>query len=136
MDPRTVFCHNGGCPARGKVGEGNIGVHSRAENRYICRECGKTFTATAGTPLYRLHKPAQSYLLVMVLLSHGCPPRAIVAAFGIDERTVSCWMARAGEHCRRLHGHLVASGAWSWGRSRPTSCGSSWWGGSCGWRWR
>ena len=28
MDPTKVFCDNPHCPARGKLGEGNIKVHS------------------------------------------------------------------------------------------------------------
>jgi len=33
MDPQTQFCHNSECPARGRVGQGNIGVPSQAEPR-------------------------------------------------------------------------------------------------------
>ncbi|MHB8628662.1 MAG: IS1 family transposase [Aggregatilineales bacterium] len=40
---------------------------------------------------------------VVTLLAYGCPPQAIVAAFGMDERTVSAWQARAGEHAQLLH---------------------------------
>ena len=36
MDPRRQFCHNAECPARGRAGEGNIGVHSEVERRYVC----------------------------------------------------------------------------------------------------
>ena len=36
MDPGKVFCHNPDCPARGKSGRGNIGIHSRKKRRYIC----------------------------------------------------------------------------------------------------
>ena len=32
--------------------------------------------------------------LVLTLLSHGCPPPAMVAAFGLDDRTVAAWLAR------------------------------------------
>jgi transposase-like protein len=37
------------CPARGKIGENNIVVHSRKEAHYQCKICGKTFAATSGT---------------------------------------------------------------------------------------
>lgn len=107
MDPRSQFCHNRGCPARGKVGERNIKVHSPKERRYKCQTCGKTFTETKGTATYRLHKPAELYYLVLVLLSHGCPVPAIVAAFGLDERTVTDWLEKAGVHCQGVHQHLV-----------------------------
>src|SRR5262249_38185603 len=47
---------------------------------------------------------------VVTLLAHGCPLQAIVAAFGLDERTVARWQARAGAQGRRVHAHLVESG--------------------------
>src|SRR5215217_1873543 len=110
MDPRQQFCHNLGCPARGQVGQGNIGVHSQAERRYVCHTCGRTFAATTGTAFYRLRSAADQVTLVLTLLSHGCPPQAIVAAFGLDERTVAAWLARAGTHCQTVHAHLVQQG--------------------------
>src|SRR5919205_837753 len=107
MDPQRQFCHNDACPARGQVGHGNIRVHSRQEQRYRCQTCGCTFVSTLGTPFYRLRTAADVVTLVLTLLSHGCPPQAIVAAFGLDERTVAAWLGRAGAHCQRVHAHLV-----------------------------
>jgi hypothetical protein len=49
-------------------------------------------------------------VLVLTLLSHGCPAQAIVAAFGLDERTVARWLGSAGRHCQRVHEHLVEQG--------------------------
>jgi transposase-like protein len=54
MDPQRQFCHNPDCSARGQVGQGNITIHSQKEQRYRCTACGRTFTATMGTPFYRL----------------------------------------------------------------------------------
>src|SRR4051812_20807354 len=71
---------------------------------------GGPFAATCDTPFYRLHKPAELAVLVLTLLSHGCPTQAIVAAFGLDERTVARWLASAGRHCQRVHEHLVEQG--------------------------
>src|SRR3954454_3549799 len=110
MDPQTQFCHNPACPARGRVGAGNIGIHSQAEQRYRCRTCGRTFAATTGTVYYRLRTMVDLVTVVLTLLSHGCPPQAIVAAFGLDERTVAAWLARAGTHCRQVQEHLVQRG--------------------------
>src|SRR5215216_3325555 len=90
MDPQHRFCHNAECPARGQTGQGNSTIHSRKEQRYKCERCGKTFAASTGTALYRLHKSPDLFALVVTLLSHGCPSQAIVAAFGLDERTVAC----------------------------------------------
>jgi transposase-like protein len=107
MDPHTVFCPNRECPARGQLGEGNIGVHSQKERRYCCRVCGKTFVARTGTAFYRLRTAEETVALVITLLAHGCPLQAIVAAFGIDERTVQAWETRAGKQCQRVQEHLV-----------------------------
>ena len=93
MDPQQIFCHNPDCPASGKVGCGNIGVHSRKQQRYICHECKTTFTQSKGTPFYRLRYSVEVVSQVITLLAYGCPLQAIVAAFGIDERTVGSWQA-------------------------------------------
>ena len=110
MDPQARFCHNPDCPARGQPGLGNIRIHSRSERRYRCTACGRTFAETRGTPFYRLKKATDLVTIVLTLLCHGCPLPAIVAAFGLDERTVAAWRDRAGRHGRHFHEHHVLSG--------------------------
>jgi transposase-like protein/IS1 family transposase len=107
MDPTTVFCPNLACPARGQTGQDNIGVHSRKDQRFICMQCHKTFTATTGTVFYRLRTSAETVTLVVTLLAHGCPLQAIVVAFGFDARTVANWWARAGGQCQAVQAYLV-----------------------------
>ena len=107
MDPTTTFCPNGNCPARGQTGQGNIGIHSRKEQRFICHACDKTFSATTGTGFYRLRTSAETVVIVVTLLAHGCPVQAIVAAFGFDERTVANWWARSGRQGQAVHESLV-----------------------------
>ena len=60
MDPTTIFCPNEHCPARGQSGQGNIGIHSRKEQRFICHACQKTFSARKGTVFYRLRTSAET----------------------------------------------------------------------------
>jgi transposase-like protein len=107
VEPHRAFCPNPDCPARGQAGQGNIKVHSHKERRYRCLSCDKTFAATKGTPFYRLHKEASLFVCVVTLLAHGCPTQAVVAAFGLDERTVAAWQARAGTHAQAVHGHFL-----------------------------
>ncbi len=107
MDPTTVFCPNGNCHARGQTGKGNIGIHSRKAQRFICHECHKTFSATTGTVFYRLRTAAETVVLIVTLLAHGCPVHAIVAAFGFDERTRADWWARSGRQGQGVHAYLV-----------------------------
>jgi transposase-like protein len=103
MDPKGVFCGNPACPDRGKADQGNIKAHCRKERRFRCATCQKTFAASKGTPFYRLHKDATQFVLVVTLLANGCPLPAIVAAFGLDERTVAAWRDKAGSHCQAVH---------------------------------
>ncbi len=107
MDSRGVFCPNRACPARGQSDHGNIRVHSQRRQRYRCTICSQTFTASKGTALYRLHRPQAVFVQVVTLLAYGCPPAAIVAAFGLDERTVAAWHQRAGRHSERVQQALV-----------------------------
>jgi len=107
MDPRTTFCPNWHCPARGQIGRGNIGIHSQKEQRFICHACHKTFSARKGTVFYRLRTSAETVVLVVTLLAHGCPVQAIVAAFGFDERTVADWWARSGRQGQAVQEALV-----------------------------
>ena len=110
MDPLAQFCHNPDCPARGQPGSGNIRIHSRKERRYLCSICGRTFAATRDTPFYRLKKSVDLVTIVVTLLCHGCPVQAVVAAFGLDERTVADRRDRAGRHGQLLHEHRVLRG--------------------------
>src|SRR3972149_3331565 len=107
MNPRELFCPNIACPARGQIGKGNIHVHSQKDKRCICEICGQTFTTTKGSIFYRQRSGPQLVMWVIVLLAYGCPLQAIVKAFGLDERTVSDWQARAGQHCQQVHEHWV-----------------------------
>ena len=86
---------------------GATGIHSRKEQRFICHECQKTFSASKGTAFYRLRTSAETVVIVVTLLAHGCPLQAIVAAFGFDERTIAAWWARSGHQGQAVHEYLV-----------------------------
>ena len=107
MDPTTVCCPSLACPARGQTGQGNIGIHSQQEKRFICTACRTTFATTKGTALYRLRTAADMVSLVVTLMAHGCPLQAIVVACRVDERTVAAWVRRAGVQGQAVQEHLV-----------------------------
>jgi transposase-like protein len=110
MDPQQRFCHNRGCWAYGRAGEGHIVIHSQKEHRYKCKRCKKTFSETKGTAFYRAHKPHELLVTVVTLLAYGCPVQAIVAAFALDERTIHRWQHESGRQCQRVHQHIVQAG--------------------------
>jgi transposase-like protein/IS1 family transposase len=110
MNASAVFCPNLDCCARGKIGAGNIVIHERARPRYRCNTCGKRFSAFQGTMFAGLRKPKSLVVIVVTLLTYGCPLQAIVHAFGLDERTVAAWRDRAGAQCQQVHEALVERG--------------------------
>lgn len=107
MNPQDQFCPNIECHASGRVGGDNIKVHSHKEKRYKCKCCGRTFSERKGTALYGIKKAPDLFVTVLSLLSHGCPLQAIVATYGVDERTVKAWQLKAGVHCQGVHENLV-----------------------------
>jgi transposase-like protein len=107
MELEKLFCPNLDCPARGQIGQGNIGVHSQKEKRAICHVCDKSFATSSGTIFYRLRTEPQIVIWVLILLANGCPLQAAAIAFGLDERTIKNWWQRAGSHCEGVHNHLV-----------------------------
>ena len=77
MDPTTTCCPHQPCPARGHTGQGNIGIHVQKEQRFLCHTCHTTFSARKGPVFYRLRTAAETAVLVVTLLAHGCPVQAI-----------------------------------------------------------
>lgn len=120
------------CPDCGEKSNGRIGVHSQKERRYKCHACGKTFSDSYGTPLYGLKYPQWIVILVLTLLAYGCPLPAIVAAFAVDERTVSAWQDKAGKHAKRVQEGVVCTGQVDLGQVQgdefyvKTQCGGVW----------
>lgn len=110
MDASKQFCPNEACSARGQKAQGNIRIHDRQRQRYRCKVCKRTFSARRGTMFEGLRKPRDLIVIVVTLLTYGCPVQAIVHAFGLDERTVANWRDRAGMHCQRVHQEIVEQG--------------------------
>ena len=103
MNLQDVYCPYPECSDKGEVGKGNVVWFSRVRQRCKCRSCGRTFSYRRGTLFYGLRTAEQTVTQVVTLLAYGCPCQAIVAAFGLDERTVYAWQRRAGAHARAVH---------------------------------
>jgi transposase-like protein len=110
MDTSKPFCPNLACSARGQQNQGTIVIHDRKRQRYRCKVCQKTFGARRGTMFEGLRKPVDLIVIVVTLLTYGCPVQAIVHAFGLDERTVATWRDRAGVHCQQVHQAIIEQG--------------------------
>src|SRR5256885_1357135 len=110
MDPSKAFCPNAMCSARGQSGKGNFGNQGRKRQRYRCKACKERSSARRGTMFEGLRKPVDLIVIVVTLLTYGCPIQAIVHAFGLDERTVADWRDRAGVHCQQVHQEIIEQG--------------------------
>src|SRR5262249_6229094 len=106
MDPTTAFCPNPHCHARGQTDQGNIGIHSQQEQRFMPRVS------------HHLQLPQRDSLLSAAYLGRDCGHRrdlagpwvsraSLVATFGFDERTVADWWARSGRPGQAVHEYLV-----------------------------
>ena len=66
------------------------------------------------------------------LAAYGCPIGALTAAFGLDERTIASWQAKAGQHAKRVQEQLVCHGTIDVGQVQAdelytkTQAGSAW----------
>ncbi len=107
MNPQTVWCPNLDCPARGQAGQVYIGVHSQKEQRYRCHVCHKTFSARTGTLFHRRRTDEALIIVVITLVSWGCPLVALEHAFGLQPQTIRDWLEAAGAHAEAVHQEQV-----------------------------
>jgi len=50
------------------------------------------------------------WTLVLALLAGGCPLQAIVFAFEFDERTVTDWQVKTGQHAQQIQEQVMCQG--------------------------
>src|SRR5437016_1909305 len=103
MNPPPMFCPYRDCPSHQQPEADRIVGHGQKEPRGYSRVCQRAFSLRKGTPFYRWRTPKAIVTQMLTWLAHGCPVPAIVAAFGLNERTVASRRQRAGEHCRQVH---------------------------------
>lgn len=114
----AIACPNEQCSDHGKLGAGNIVLHGFSKvkwgkrRRYRCKECGKTFGATTGTPYKRIQHPMRAFGRVAALCVEGVNKSAIARIERLSWNTVARWIERAAESARRfdranMHGLVI-----------------------------
>ncbi|MFC2173737.1 hypothetical protein ACFLU6_14090 [Acidobacteriota bacterium] len=102
-------CQNSDCPLYGKFGNGNIIRHSfyttrqGRRRRFCCRICKRTFSSTAGTPYYRLHKSRSSFDELVQMTVEGVGISAIARIKGYAWNTVARWRRLAALFANRFN---------------------------------
>jgi len=109
------FCPNEACPDYGKLQDGqrqqNIkktGKTKKGVQRYQCKTCKKTFTATTGTLFFRKRTPAHEILETLALLAEGSRISSLSRAKGFKEDTILEWLREAAQHAESLEEVLMA----------------------------
>lgn len=103
-------CPNGACPDYGEAARGNLaknGHSGSGRQRYRCKSCGKTFTATKGTPFYQLKADWVDVLEVLTAIAKGAPPQAMAEAKEAKVETILRWVERAGAHAQAVEEVLI-----------------------------
>ena len=75
--------------------------------RYRCRDCGKTFSSTVGTPYYRLHCTRRDFDGVAAMSVEGVSISAIARIKGISWNTAARWLERAAESAGRFNDKMT-----------------------------
>ncbi len=110
------FCPNEACPQYGRLQEKqskrNIkknGLTSGGVQRYQCRTCKQTFTATKGTIFYRRRTAASEILETLAFLAEGVRISTLSRVKGFKEDTILDWLTEAAAHVDVVEEILLAN---------------------------
>ena len=110
------FCPNEACPDYGKLqneqSQGNIRKYGKTRNgtqRYQCKRCRETFTATKGTLFYRRRTPMKDILESLALVTEGVRVSSISRVKGHKEDTILEWLREAAQHVEMVEALLLAN---------------------------
>ena len=109
----TRSCPNPDCSLRGRAGKGNIIRHSfyitsqGRRRRYRCKQCGRTFSSTHGTPYYRLHKPRSLFDEVVGMCVHGLAISTMARIKRMAWGTVTRWLESAARYAERFNDRML-----------------------------
>src|SRR5512140_2007726 len=108
------FCPHSECADYGKpqsAMQRNIIKFGHAHNgrqRYQCRTCRHTFTATKGTLFYRRQIPAHEIIKALAQLAEGNRISSVSRTTGHKEDTILDWLREAAMQVSQLEAVLMA----------------------------
>lgn len=109
------FCPNEACPGYGRLqidqGRPNIRKFGKTRNgvqRYQCRTCETTFSATRGTIFFRKRTPEHEILETLALLAEGSRISSLSRAKGFKDDTILAWLREAAQQAEQIEAVLMA----------------------------
>lgn len=106
-------CPNVACPDCGKPQseqQRNIkkaGKTRQGRQRYGCKTCGRTFTETKGTILYRRRTSQHEIIETLALIAEGVRISSLARIRGCKEDTIRSWIRAAAQHVEAVEEALV-----------------------------
>ena len=94
------------CPYCGGTSVRRNGTN-RGRQRWSCRDCGRSFGATFGTPLYGLHTPLTEIVQALLILMRRGSLRAAEEITGHKYETIGGLLLRAHAHAEAISEVLV-----------------------------
>lgn len=81
--------------------------HKSGHQRWSCPDCGKSFTETYGTPLYRLRTAPEEVARALLIVMRRGSLSAAEEITGHKYETIGQWLRRAAAHAEALTRVLV-----------------------------
>ena len=106
------FCWNPDCPEYAQVGHQNVrkfGQTAKGVQRYQCKTCKQTSTATKGTVFHGRHHGTQTILDCLAMLADRNSLAAIHRIKGVKEETVCEWLQRVAAQVEEIEVVLLAN---------------------------
>lgn len=110
------YCLNESCGDYGKLQRectlSNIrkfGTTKNGTQRYQCKSCRQTFTATKGTLFYRRRVPMKDILEALAMVAEGMRISSVARVKGHKEDTIIDWLEEAGNHSEEVESALFAN---------------------------
>lgn len=108
------FCPNPECQDYGKLQKEQpvanlkkIGFTRGGVQRYQCKSCRKTFTATHGTIFFHKKTSEERILEILALLAEGSRISSLTRVSGIKEDTILAWLRAAAAHAEQIEDVLM-----------------------------
>lgn len=109
------FCPNEACPDYGRlqIDQGQLNIRKFGKTRsgvqrYQCKTCRATFTATTGTIFFGKRTPEHEILETLALLAEGNRISSLSRAKGFKEDTILAWLREAAQHADQIEAVLMA----------------------------
>lgn len=107
-------CSNRDCALQGKKATGRIVLNGTRRTRegtliqrFLCKECGKSFSSRRSPVFSELRSPEKRVLEALKLLAEGMPLRGVAKNLGVKRDTVRYWLKVAAEQGEKIEERYI-----------------------------